>query len=144
MKKPVIIGCAVLFGALLWASPKLHAQFPQPPSIGVEPPQPQFPPRDISAEVERMTKRYGLSDDKTKVVHAIVEEQARKAEDVAKDDSLSPEQKVPKMLAIKDEEVKRVADVLTPEQRKKFLADVRPAPPPMGSPAEAPAVSSTN
>ena len=92
-----------------------------------------------------MTKRYGLSDDKTKVVHAIVEEQARKAEDVAKDDSLSPEQKVPKMLAIKDEEVKRVADVLTPEQRKKYLADVRPAPPqPMSSPGDAPASSSPN
>ena len=97
--------------------------------------------RDISAEVERMTKPYGLSEDQAKIVYAILEEQARKADDVAKDNSLSPEEKVHRMLAIKDEETTRVSDSLTPEQRKKYLKDVRPAPPPAGSPAEAPAES---
>lgn len=89
-----------------------------------------------------MTKRYGLSDDKAKVVHAILEEQARKADDVAKDDSLSPEQKMPKMFAIKEEEIKRVSDAMTPEQRKKYMTDVRPAPPPINSPTSG-AASST-
>ncbi len=89
-----------------------------------------------------MTKRYGLSEHEAKIVHAILEEQARKADDVAKDTSLSLEEKVHRMLAIKDEETTRVSDALTPEQRKKYLADVRPAPLPAASPAEAPAVSS--
>ena len=47
------------------------------------------------------------------------------------------------MLVIKDEETTRVSDALTSEQRKKYLADVRPAPL-AGSPGEAPAVSSPN
>jgi len=42
------------------------------------------------------------------------------------------------MLVIKDEETTRVSDALTSEQRKKYLADVRPAPL-AGSPDEAPA-----
>ena len=71
-----------------------RAQFSAPPQIGLEPPQ-ALPARDISAEVETMTKRYGLSEDEAKIVHAILEEQARKADDVAKDTSLSPEERVP-------------------------------------------------
>ncbi|WP_035353895.1 hypothetical protein [Edaphobacter aggregans] len=125
-----------------FATPIVAAQFSVPPQIGLEPPQGALPARDISAEVERMTKRHGLSEDKAKIVHAILEEQARKADDVAKDNSLSPEEKVHRMLAIKDEETTRVSDALT--QRKKYLVDVRPAPPPAGSPAEAPTVSSPN
>lgn len=143
MRKAGTVASIAIFAATLAATPIVYAQFPAPPQIGLEPPQ-ALPARDISAEVEKMTKRYGLSEDKAKIVHAILEEQARKANDVAKDTSLSPEEKVHRMLAIKDEEITRVSDALTPEQRKKYLADVRPAPPPMGSPAEAPAVSSTN
>jgi hypothetical protein len=144
MSKAGTVAWTAILAAILVATPLVEAQLPAPPQIGLEPPQATLPARDISAEVERMTKRYGLSEDKAKIVHAILEEQARKADDVAKANSLSPEDKVHRMLAIKDEETTRVSDALTPEQRKKYLADVRPAPPPAGSPAEAPAVSSPN
>jgi hypothetical protein len=140
MSKAGTVACIAIFAAILVATPIVEAQFPAPPQIGLEPPQ-ALPARDISAEVETMTKRYGLCEDKAKIVHAILEEQARKADDVVKDTSLSPEERVHRMLAIKDEETTRVSDALTPEQRKKYLADVRPAPP-AGSPAGVPAVSS--
>lgn len=144
MNKAVTIACAVVFGALIFATPKLEAQFPQPPSIGAEPPQfpdSALPSRDVSADVDRMTTRYGLSDDEAIIVRAILAEKARKADELAKDNSISPQEKLPRILTIKDEEIRRVSDALTPEQRKKYLADVRPAPPPMNSP-EAGAASS--
>jgi hypothetical protein len=143
MRKASTVARIAIFAATLVAAPIAKAQFPAPPQIGLEPPQ-ALPTRDISGEVERMTKRYGLSEDKANIIHAILEEQARKADDVAKDTSLSPEEKVHRMLAIRDEETARVSDALTPEQRKQYLSDVRPAPLPAGSPAEAPAVSSPN
>ena len=141
MNKAGTVASIAIFAAILVAPPIIKAQFPPPTQIGLEPPQ-ALPARDISAEVEKMTKRYGLSEDKAKIVHAILEEQVRKANDVAKDTSLSPEEKVQRMLAIKDEEITRVCDALTPEQRKKYLADIRPAPP-AGAPADAPAASSS-
>jgi hypothetical protein len=140
MSKAGTLAWIAISAAIFLGAPIVKAQFPVPPQIGLEPPQGALPARDISAEVEKMTKRYGLSEDKVKIVHAILEEQARKADDVAKDNSLSPEEKVHRMLAIKDEETTRVSDALTPEQRKKCLADLRPAAP-AGLSAEAPAES---
>jgi hypothetical protein len=87
-----------------------------------------------------MTKRYGLSDAAGKNVRSILEEQTRKAADVLKDGSLAPEEKVHRMLSIRDEEIKRVSDALPPEQKKKYLADVRPGPP-VNQPTEAPGSS---
>ena len=81
MSKTGTVASIAIFAAILVATPIVEAQFPAPPQIGLEPPQ-ALPARDISAEVERMTKRYGLSEDKAKIVHAILEEQARKARDV--------------------------------------------------------------
>ena len=132
MIKEGTIACAVILGALLFTAPTLQAQFPPPPSTGIEPPQSANAApssRDISAEVEKMTKRYGLSDDEAKNVRAILEEQTRKAADLVKDASLAPAEKLHRMLSIRDEEIKRVSDALTPEQKKKYLADVRPGPP---------------
>ena len=135
--------CSVLFTMLLLAT-RLEAQSSIPPlPPGFELPKPALPARDISAEVDKMTKSYGLSAEKATVVKAILEEQTRKADEVAKNESLAPEEKIHRMLAIKDEEITRVSDALTPEQRKKYLADVRPAPPqPPSSPLDAPASSS--
>jgi hypothetical protein len=143
MIKAGTVVCAVIFGVLLFAAPKLHAQFPPPPPTGMEPPQSANPApssRDISAEVERMTNRYGLSENEAKNVRAILEEQTRKAADLVKDGSLAPEEKVHRMLSIRDEEIKRVSEALTPEQKKKYLADVRPGPP-VNLPTEAPGSS---
>ena len=87
-----------------------------------------------------MKTRYGLTDDEAKNVRAILEEQTRKAAELAKDGSLGPAEKVHSMLSIRDEEIKRVSDALTPEQKKKYLADVRPGPP-ANLPTEAPGSS---
>ena len=87
-----------------------------------------------------MTSRYGLSDDEAKNVRTILEEQTRKATDLAKDASLAPDEKLHRMLSIRDEEIKRVSDALTPEQKKKYLADVRPGPL-VSLPTEAPGSS---
>lgn len=122
--------CAVILAVIALVAPKLSAQFPAPPPLPSDLPAPQIPPRDIPAEVKQMTKRYGLNEEQAKKVSAILEEHAKKADEIAKDDSLSPEQKVPQLLATKDEERKEVSEVLTPEQRKKFEADVHPSAPP--------------
>jgi len=135
------IACGVFFAALLFATALEAQSSVPPPPPAIELPKPALPSRDISAEVDRMTTRYGLSAEKATVVKAILEEQTRKADEVAKNDSLAPEEKIHRMLAIKDEEITRVSDALTPEQRKKYLADVRPAPP-KGPSADAPASSS--
>ena len=135
MIKAGTLTCGVLFTAVLLAT-TLEAQSSTPPPLppGFELPKPALPARDISAEVDKMTKSYGLSAEKATVIKAILEEQTRKADEVAKNDSLAPDEKIHRMLAIKDEEITRVSDALTPEQRKKYLAEVRPAPPqPPGS-----------
>ena len=134
--------CVAVLGALL-LTVTLEAQSSTPPlPPGIELPKPALPSRDIPAEVDKMTRNYGLSAEKATTVKAILEEQTRKAADVAKNDSLSPDERVHRMLAIKDEEITRISDALTPEQRKRYLADVRPAPPEMTAPAGAPNSSS--
>ena len=138
MIKAGTIACTVIFGVLLFAAPKLQAQFPPPPPPPSANPAP--PSRDISAEVEKMTSRYGLSDDEAKNVRTILEEQTRKVADLVKDASLAPDEKLHRMLSIRDEEIKRVSAALTPEQKKKYLADVRPGPP-VNQPTEAPGSS---
>ena len=73
MRKAGTVASIAIFAATLAATPIVYAQFPAP-SQGFEPPQAALPPRDISAEVEKMTKRYGLSDDEAKIVQSILEE----------------------------------------------------------------------
>jgi len=138
MIKTVTNACVAVLGALL-LTVTLEAQSSTPPlPPGIELPKPALPSRDIPAEVDKMTRNYGLSAEKATTVKAILEEQTRKADDVAKNDSLPPDEKLHRLLAIKDEEITRVSDALTPEQRKKYLADVRPAPPSVSPPAAAP------
>ena len=130
MTKTGNFACAVFLAALTIAGPNMSAQFPAPPPLPSDLPAPQIPQKDIAAEVKQMTQRYGLSEDQAKKVSAILEDHTKKADAVAKDDSLSPEQKIPRLLATKDEEIKQVSEVLTPEQRKKYEADVHPSAPP--------------
>jgi hypothetical protein len=89
MSKAGTVAWIAIFAAIFLATPIVEAQFSVPPQIGLEPPQGALSAKDISAEGERMTKRYGLSEVKVKIVHAILEEQARKADDVAKDPAVS-------------------------------------------------------
>lgn len=125
MIKAEIVACGVVFAALALAIPSAHAQFPALPPL---PPAPSsLPSRDIPAEVKNMTRRYGLSDDQAKSVSGIMKEQTEKADGVVKDDSLTPEEHIHRLLSIREEEITRVSEALTPEQRKKYQADVHPA-----------------
>ena len=125
MIKTVTLACGVTLAALTIATPNVHAQFPALPPLPSAPAS--LPSRDISAEVKSMTQRYGLSDDQAKSVSAILKEQAEKAGGIAKDDSLTPEEHIHRLVSIREEEITRVSEALTPEQRKKYQADVHPA-----------------
>lgn len=130
MNMTATLAAGVLVAALTIATPCARAQFPPPPPLPTESSAPPIPERDIATEMTQMTKRYGLSEDQAKKVRAVVEDHATKAEAIAKDQSLSPEERINQLLAIREEEVAKVSEILTPEQKKKYLADVHPAGPP--------------
>jgi hypothetical protein len=77
-----------------------------------------------------MSKRYGLTEEQTTKIQAILEDQTKKVNAIVKDDSLSREEGLKRLMATKDEEAKLVSEVLNPEQRKQYEADLHPAGPP--------------
>jgi Spy/CpxP family protein refolding chaperone len=107
----------------------MHAQFPAPPPLPSDAPAPSLPQGDVAKEVEDMSKRYGFSEEQAKKISTILKDQRQKAADIVKDNSLSREESLKRLLATRDEEGKLVSEVLTPEQRKKYEAD-HPAGPP--------------
>jgi len=133
MIKSETLACGVILAALAIAVPNVRAQFPPPPPLPTEASAPPIPQRDISAEITQMTNRYGLSEDQAKKVRAVLEDHTTKAEAVAKDESLSPEERINHLLSVREEEIAQISDVLTPEQKKEYQADVHPAGPPKHS-----------
>lgn len=123
-----------IFSVLVLVGHNARAQFPLPPPPTAQPPSP--PTRDIEAEVTGMTKRYGLSEDEAAKVRTILKEQTKKSEDTFKDESLTFEERIKRLKSQRDEEISRVSDVLTPEQKKKYQADVNPPQRPPSSSAE--------
>jgi hypothetical protein len=125
-----LISGAVLGAALAVAGHDATAQ----PSL----PQPRIsaPPaasrnieaagRNIEAALARMTERYSLSTDQAARVRTILEEQARKFEQVA-NQGLPPQDGLGRLKALQDEEVSRVSAVLTPEQRRMYEQEARSA-----------------
>jgi len=81
-----------------------------------------------------MTQRYGLSADQATKVTTILQEGTKKSEEVFNDATLTMQQRFTRMQSLKTEEISSVSDLLTPEQKQKYEADVRPA-----SPAQSPA-----
>lgn len=133
MTKTGMLACGAILAALTIATPSLRAQFPAPPPLPSDAPAPPIPPRDVAAEVKEMSKRYGLTDEQTTKIRAILEDHAQKTNAIVKDDSLSGEDRIKRLLATKDDEVKLVSEVLNPEQKKKYEADVHPSGPPKPS-----------
>ncbi len=72
-----------------------------------------------------MKGRYSLSDDQVMKVRTILEEETKKAQEVLKDQSLSPEARMNNLQSLKQEEVSQVSSVLTSEQKQKYEADTR-------------------
>src|SRR5271165_4614071 len=115
-----------LFTAIVLIARNASAQLPFPPP----PPGSTAPPaRNIQAEVAQMTQRYGLSEDQATKVTTILQEETKKSDEVLKSQSLSPEERLNKLQSLKQEEISRVSDVLTPEQKQKYQADLQPTPP---------------
>jgi len=130
MIKTAKLGCGVILAALAIATPSVRAQFPAPPALPTEASAPPVPQRNISVEVTQMTKRCGLSDDQATKVRAVLEDHATKAEAIAKDESLSPEERIHQLLSVREEEIAQISDLLTPNQKKKYQADVHRSGPP--------------
>jgi hypothetical protein len=135
MIKNGAIARGLLSAALALAASGISAQLPLPPPPGAGlppafpgnlPTLPQIPSRDINAEVAGMIKRYGLSEDQAKRIRAILKEQTRKLEMTLRDGSLSLNDRIGRLLAVRNEEIARVSEVLTPEQRAKYEADMHP------------------
>lgn len=107
--------------AILFMTLNANAQLPLPPL-----PDSATPPfRNIQAEVAQLTQRYGLSEDQAAKVRSILNEESQKVEEVLKDGSLPPQDRLSKLQSVRKEEISRVSDALTPEQKKKYEADVQ-------------------
>src|SRR5271165_1512464 len=114
-----------LLTVIFLVSLNANAQFPFPPPSGSTPPL----TRNVQAEVAQMTQRYGLSQDQATRVTTILQEETQKSEEVFSDSTLTMQQQFARLQSLKKEEISRVSDVLTPEQKQKYEADVRPTPP---------------
>src|SRR5271165_502640 len=114
-----------LLTAIVLVGLNASAQLPFPPPPGSTAP----PARNIQAEVAQMTQRYGLSEDQATKVTTILQEETKKTEEVFNDTTLTMQQRFTRVQSLKEEEISRISDVLTPEQKQKYQVDVRPTPP---------------
>jgi|GEM_PF-6409930 len=112
-----------LLTAMVLAGLDANAQFPFPSPDSTPPLT-----RNIQAEVAQMTRRYGLSEDQATKVTTILHDETNKSEEVLSDSTLTMQQQFTGLQSLKKEEISRVSDVLTPEQKQRYEADVRPTP----------------
>jgi len=117
------IAAALACAAVGLAGHRASAQPTLPPLPGAPP---AAPAQDVGAETSRLTKLYGLSNDQPARVRTILGEQAKKADDVVRQ-QLPLDQALGRLKSVKDEEASRVADVMTLEQRSRYENDSRPA-----------------
>ena len=120
---------ATLLTTIVLVGLNANAQFPFPPPPPGSQSQMAAPNRDIQTEVAQMTQRYGLSNDQAAKVRTILEEETKKSEEVLKDGSLQMPERFARLQKLKQEEISRVSDVLTSEQKQKYEADLQPTPP---------------
>ena len=113
-----------LLTAVVLAGLTASAQFSLPPPLGPTPPL----TRNVQAEVAQMTRRYGLSEDQATKVATILQDEANKSEEAFSDSTLTMRQQGSRLQSLKQEEISRVSDVMTPEQKQKYEADVRLTP----------------
>jgi ElaB/YqjD/DUF883 family membrane-anchored ribosome-binding protein len=104
------------------------------------PPPPHPPPHPPGPFTREMESRLGLSEDQLKQIHEILRESREQADGIRRELR-------PRLEAHLDATRKRIAETLTPEQRKRFEAMVSedrsradrfmldgPPPPPFGGP----------
>jgi hypothetical protein len=91
-------------------------------------PAPQLGPRvagvrnEPSVRLKRMVEQFGLSEKQKEDIRPLLEREANELQAVDSDAALWPVEKTTKRLQIIESNRKRIADVLTPEQRKTYDA----------------------
>ena len=89
----------------------------------------------VEQRLDRMTEELKLTDDQKPKVKAVLEDGAKKRQEMFSDSSVPREQRREKMQALMDEESKKLKAILTPEQNEKWekmRADFRKKGPPGG------------
>ena len=118
-----LIGGAVLGAALGMAGHDATAEPSLPAARIAAPPAAS---RNIEAAMAQMSQRYALSSDQAAKVRTILEERARKFEQIA-NQGLLPQDGLGRLKSLEDEEVSRISAVITSEQRKKYEQEARSA-----------------
>ena len=70
--------------------------------------------------LEQIAQDLGLTADQKAKIGPILKDHAKQMQDIRKDESLSREDKMAKGKAVREDERKQIAAILTPEQLKKF------------------------
>jgi hypothetical protein len=119
-----LIGGAVLGAALAVAGHDATAEpsLPAPPRIAASP----AASRNIEAAMAQMTQRYALSSDQAAKLRTILDEQARKFEQIT-NQGLLPQDAFGRLKSLEYEEVSRISAVLTPQQRRKYEQEAQSA-----------------
>jgi Spy/CpxP family protein refolding chaperone len=83
--------------------------------------EPQRPMRDrTEMRLEEMTKRLNLTKEQQEAIKPIIQDEHKQIEAVMKDETLSREQKHPKMQEIRKATMAKIDAQLTPEQLEKI------------------------
>jgi len=107
---------ALILTAALAAIPVLHAQSTESQT----PAQERGPGGGGRPNLERLAEELGLTADQKAKLGPIMKHQQEQMQALRKDESLSQEQRREKSRALREENQKAIAAILTPEQAKKF------------------------
>lgn len=110
---------SLILTAALAALPALQAQSHEKPSPAQER-GPGGPGGGARANLDRLAEELGLTADQKAKLGPIMKHQQEQMQALRKDESLSQEQRREKGRALREENQKAIAAILTPEQAKKF------------------------
>ncbi len=74
----------------------------------------------VQQRLDQMSEQLNLTDAQKPKVKAVLEENAKKMQELRGDTSLSQEQRREKMQAMREEQTKKFKEILTPEQYEKY------------------------
>lgn len=97
--------------SLLSLAPSVRAQTNTPP------PARRGPGMGVDAQLNRMTEQLKLTDEQKPKVKAVLEERNKQMQGLRE---LSPEDRRTKMQSLRQETNKKLKEILTPEQFKKY------------------------
>ena len=115
MKKLSLIA-ALAVGALLACSTVAMAQDTnQTPQQGRKK---GFP--SVEQQMERLTTELSLTDEQKPKVEAVLKDSQKKRQDLFSDQSMDRQERRDKMTALREEQTKKLKEILTPDQMDKY------------------------